>query len=561
MANATLKQEILNNIGLVYNLAEKSKLDNSYFELVDTELGFLADYFHITKTQALWVSVIFTMNYTGRKVDLGDLIRYFDCNPMRLLEYSNDFVELYEKRLLRKNKMSLRNLKLTGADEEFFINNIAANKIFNNEPIPEQLVENKKFNDIFTLLEELHKLGVQRNDEEISTQELFESVKNILKEHEHFPLIERVKFMLATLEEKYLFLYVVWKFIDGEKNLWVENVFKAIYDKAHKRMTEIQRFLAKESALVKNDWLNIGVAKFFGDATIELTEKAMDLMNECEIKLYNKKAKKDNVIQPDEISFKELIFSDSEKNQLELLKNLLAEENLKATQERLAEKALPKGVTVLLHGASGTGKTETVKQIAKATNREIMKVEISQTKSMWFGESEKIIKRVFTDYKNYVKKCKQIPILFFNEADAVIGKRKDVGSSSVDQTENTIQNILLEEIENFEGILIATTNLANNLDAAFERRFLFKIEFQKPSITAKAQIWKVKVPHLSNEDCELLASQFDFSGGQIDNIVRKNEINEILNGNEVEIKSLIEFCKEETLNTQYSRTPIGFKVK
>ena len=125
-------------------------------------------------------------------------------------------------------------------------------------------------------------------------------------------------------------------------------------------------------------------------------------------------------------------------------------------------------------------------------------------------------------------------------------------------TENRIQNILLEEIENFEGILIATTNLATNMDTAFERRFLFKVEFKKPSITAKSQIWKSKMPHLSNDDCKLLASQFDFSGGQIDNVVRKNEINEIIYGSKVDVKTLVEFCKEEILSNQFSGTKIGF---
>jgi SpoVK/Ycf46/Vps4 family AAA+-type ATPase len=117
---------------------------------------------------------------------------------------------------------------------------------------------------------------------------------------------------------------------------------------------------------------------------------------------------------------------------------------------------------------------------------------------------------------------------------------------------------LLEEIENFEGILIATSNLVNNMDTAFERRFLFKIEFQKPVVSAKIKIWKLKMPHLSNEDCEILATKFDFSGGQIDNIVRKNEINEILYGSAVDVNTLLEFCKEETLTNQFSKKSIGF---
>jgi SpoVK/Ycf46/Vps4 family AAA+-type ATPase len=260
------------------------------------------------------------------------------------------------------------------------------------------------------------------------------------------------------------------------------------------------------------------------------------------------------------VPFRKLIYSDEEAHQLELLKTLLVEENFKNTQERLVEKALPKGVTVLLHGAPGTGKTESVLQIAKATNREIMKVDISASRSMWFGESEKIIKQVFKDYKSYAKELKTTPILFFNEADAIIAKRKAGIISNVSDTENRIQNILLDEIENFGGILIATTNLVNNIDSAFERRFLFKIEFKKPSISVKSQIWKTKLPYLSNEDCETLATKYDFSGGQIDNIVRKKEIYEIVHGYKVDLKTLFEFCNEETLINQFAKTPIGFKV-
>lgn len=566
MANATLKQEVLSNIALVYSLAKDSKLNNSLFELIDKELSFLANYFHITKTQALFVSIIFTLNYKGRKVDLDDLNSYFECNPMKILEYSDDFVELYEKRLLRKNNKSKRhkNIKLKGADEEFCINELVTEKIFKSEPIPEILIDIVKYEDIFTLLEKLYELGQQRDDEEITTSELFEQTQSILDENTHFTLLEKTRFLGISIEEKYLFLYVVWKFLDGDKSPWIERTFKIIYDKPNERFTQIQRFLSKENNLIREDWLEIVEASFFDDTKMKLTEKAFDLLTECDIKLFNKdldKKKKENVILPGNVPFRKLIYSEHEAHQLELLQTLLEEDNLRTTQERLVQKALPKGVTALLHGAPGTGKTESVLQIAKATNREIMKVDISASRSMWFGESEKIIKQVFKDYKSYAKKQSLTPILFFNEADAIIAKRKEANTSNVSDTENRIQNILLEEIENFEGILIATTNLATNMDTAFERRFLFKIEFQKPGVKAKSQIWKSKMPQLPDEDCELLASQFDFSGGQIDNIVRKNEINEIIYGNKVNVKTLVDFCKEEMLSNQFSRTQIGFKVK
>src|SRR5690606_8138110 len=127
------------------------------------------------------------LNYKGRKVDLDDLNSHFDCNPMKLLEYSDDFVELYEKRLIRKNNKSNRfghrQIKLKGADEEFCINEIVSDKILKSEAIPDVLVDVVKYEDIFTLLEKLYEVGKQRDNEEITTSELFEQTQSILDEN------------------------------------------------------------------------------------------------------------------------------------------------------------------------------------------------------------------------------------------------------------------------------------------------------------------------------------------------------------------------------------------
>ena len=120
-----------------------------------------------------------------------------------------------------------------------------------------------------------------------------------------------------------------------------------------------------------------------------------------------------------------------------------------------------------------------------------------------------------------------------------------------------MQNIILEEMENFKGILIATTNLENNLDSAFERRFLYKVQFNKPTIEGKGQIWKLKLPSLNDEECIQLARAYDFSGGQIENIVRKVELNEVIHGELPNFKSIIEFCDTELI-TKTSREKIGF---
>ena len=150
------------------------------------------------------------------------------------------------------------------------------------------------------------------------------------------------------------------------------------------------------------------------------------------------------------------------------------------------------------------------------------------------------------------------PILLFNEADAVIGIRKEGAERAVEKMENTIQNIILQEMETLDGILIATTNLAQNMDKAFERRFLYKVKFAKPTLEAKASIWHEMIPILSEEESHSLASKYDFSGGQIENIARHYTIDSILHGaTENLLETLLRHCDNERLDRKGRRT-IGF---
>jgi SpoVK/Ycf46/Vps4 family AAA+-type ATPase len=124
--------------------------------------------------------------------------------------------------------------------------------------------------------------------------------------------------------------------------------------------------------------------------------------------------------------------------------------------------------------------------------------------------------------------------------------------------ENSIQNIILQEMESFDGIMIATTNLVQNMDHAFERRFLYKVKFEKPELAQRTKIWQSMMPNLTEETAIHLASCYDFSGGQIENITRKCDIESILYGEEcVTAKKIEQFCKDETLVKKYG-SKIGF---
>ena len=106
--------------------------------------------------------------------------------------------------------------------------------------------------------------------------------------------------------------------------------------------------------------------------------------------------------------------------------------------------------------------------------------------------------------------------------------------------------------------MIATTNLEINMDMAFERRFLYKIKFENPTLEAKTAIWKSKLNWLAENQAKQLANEYDFSGGEIDNIVRKATMEEILKGSKVTLSRLEELCNTEKLVSNDTGKKIGF---
>ena len=186
-----------------------------------------------------------------------------------------------------------------------------------------------------------------------------------------------------------------------------------------------------------------------------------------------------------------------------------------------------------------------------------MRVELSQLRDQYVGESEKRVKAVFKRYAKIAKSSSTVPILLFNEADAIINRRAENVQHSVDKMENAIQNIILQEMENFEGILIATTNLTKTLDPAFERRFLYKVNFEKPDLGVRKSIWHAMIPELDEMTVSTLASRYSFSGGQIRNVATKLTVDSALYG-EVSATpdSLDSYCQQEHISKEGNH--IGF---
>jgi SpoVK/Ycf46/Vps4 family AAA+-type ATPase len=264
------------------------------------------------------------------------------------------------------------------------------------------------------------------------------------------------------------------------------------------------------------------------------------------------------LISPDSLTEKHLFYTAKNAPQVDELLAFLKPDRYAEIRNRMKENGFRSGFACLFYGSPGTGKTETVYQLARQTGRSIMAVNVPDIKSKWVGESEKNIKEVFDRYRLAMQRSERAPILLFNEADGILGIRQEGAQRAVDKMENSIQNIILQEMENLDGILIATTNLTQNLDPAFERRFLYKICFEKPDASVREKIWHTMLPTLTDDQCASLASAYDLSGGQMENVVRKFSINSILYGGEKSPMDILHaYCNAERLDNPTTRR-IGF---
>ncbi len=261
--------------------------------------------------------------------------------------------------------------------------------------------------------------------------------------------------------------------------------------------------------------------------------------------------------KPSEIETVKLIFDEATKIKLRPIQKSLNPDIREKIKEKLGKRKL--GLTTLFYGYPGTGKTEFCYQMAKEFDLPILEINVAQIQNKWVGESEKNARKVFYQYKKLKKQSQKECILLFNEADALLGKRINV-SSSVDAMNNSVKNIFLEEMERFEGILFATTNLTENLDLAFERRFLFKVFFEKPDSQSSAKIWKLYFPALNVSECSTLAKKFNFSPGEISNIYARFEIEKILGSRLSKIKLIEQLAAEERIKSYSNRNTnsVGF---
>ena len=533
---------MLSACDVIVDIMSDSGLSATALKKAKPYLKYVAEKQQLTEMQAMFFALILNISLEG-KTYVEDIAELLDCRNITILCYSNDIDELVSRHLvIRSNKDNASSYRVANG----VIEAMKADKCYIKEHKTE-LTGAKFFYEVSVLFD-------MRSAKELTYQELVDELKQLMDDNPQVEFVRELRKMKIENDEHIMILtiFAAIYVVKDDINVSLENLEDMIPESGGIR--EIKRSLsAGYHPLIVKQLIKKGGSDggLLFEASFQLTIPTMErLLAEFYVPVPSRFRQAD-IIRHDKIEMRPMFYNEKVRQHTERLMSLMSADNYDAICQRLREKKLSTGFTCLFYGSPGTGKTETALQIARQTGRDIMRVELSQLRDQYVGESEKQVKALFKRYAKIAQESSIVPILLFNEADGIINRRMEHVQHSVDKMENAIQNIILQELENFNGILIATTNLTSTLDPAFERRFLYKINFEKPDLSVRKSIWHAMIPELDESTVNTIASRYPFSGGQIRNVATKLSIDSILYGEaSATPNSLNSYCQQEHISKE-----------
>jgi len=551
----------IRHIEYIARRAEGSRLSEEFMKQVRVSCKRLSYYLDCNPVQAVLFSVLCNINLTYRAVGIDRLSDWFGCTPITLAMYVNELEELRQRKILRKEVGESSH----DADDG---NSISSICYAVNPQVFESLRKGEKYikleiiiRDNYDLVKAIGSLIQQRFEGVIDFREMYSDIDMILAKQSGMEFLRELRQFNMQENEKYLFLNLCDDYYNGCTSTDLAPTVKLITSNQRDQMTLRSNIVNGYSSLARGELIECGESVFRNDKDISLTTKALEMLlrDEPTIVLEKKEFRMPDMIQSASITEKRLYFPPEIQDRYSEISDLLIPANYDKLVKRLRKAGMRTGFAMLFEGPPGTGKTESVYQLARTSGRDVLQVNISDLKTKWYGESQKLVSGMFNRYRKLAEKSEIIPLLLFNEADGVFTTRYKNADSYSDTTENAIQAIILQSLEDLKGILIATTNFSENLDKAFDRRFLYKVHFGKPTPETRFRIWQEKVPFLSDTATMELAEAYDLSGGQIENIARKCTMHRVLKGKNPLRAQIDAWCREETGKTETVR--IGFRYE
>jgi len=550
---------IVSALDFVLQQAHESELNDSLWTTCEDALAYLRGELNLTNMQIVTVAMLID---AGQPLSFKNFASYLKCSRLKVMIYSDEIDALIEKRWAHIERT--RNDNVQGyALEPGVVTALRRNKPF----IPEK-IDGLTDAQFYERVQRHLNLGIHHMQHDFEEEEKY--IQRLAKANPQLEVVKAATLFIDGMHDLVAWLMIVNDYIEWnntpDEGLLSDSIGDNFPDEFE---TDYLRDCLQDGTHIM---YSLGMIEMrcedgLADNTRYLLTNQMKHLLFPDSSLLRKKRKKrsrraNDLKQSKDIKEKVLFYNPAEGEKMSKLSSLLSQEQLPQVQARLEEQGMRKGFACLLYGGPGVGKTESVYQIARQTGRDLMQVNIAGMRDKYVGESEKNIKQVFNRYRELCQDCKVMPILFFNEADAIFGKRTTFGGNnpSVEKMDNAMQNIILQEMEDLDGILIATTNLTDNLDAAFERRFLFKVEFHNPNVEIKEKIWTSMVSEISSEDAHELATRYDLSPGQIENVARKKTIDYIINGEQPTLERLSAYCQDEQLASKTKAKPVaGFR--
>ena len=542
------KLTLITALERICEASPNSQLSKEFLDGISEYTSYVGDKLHINPVQSVLLAILLD---SGSAMSLKEMADHLNCSNIRMMVYEHELTEMHRMWIIGWQTVKGYHKN----DFRYTIRPAIVKAIMDNCSYQAPVLSEFTAFDVIDQIGKWMRMIDADND---LFDKIYKVIIEFLNDTIHLKMSKELLALNLVQNDMIMLIVAIWQMVINHKNVIEQDDYEDYFRDKRTALLEATRIDEGSSRLSKlelleNDIENgISVPKSF-----RLTDHAMELLL-CDVEylIDNQNNLGKNVILPAQIANKELFYNERERQAIDDLRRLLEQQLFQQIQERLTSHNLRKGFTCLFYGQPGTGKTETVFQLCKESGRSIVVVDAAELKSKWLGDSEKRIQSLFKQYEKMVKDYKTCPVLLFNEADAIIGKRTTDITGSVSRTENTCQNIILQAMENFSGIMIATTNLTENMDAAFERRFLYKIKFEKPETIVKQQIWQSMIPSLSADEAYHLSHSFDFSGGQIENISRKTIINTVLYNSQPVFSQIKQFCHDEEIDS--NRPHIGF---
>jgi len=522
-------------------------------EGIKDEIAEISAFLDTNDEETCLFAIIFALNIGGQEASLENITQYLGCTYYQTVSYFPILQTLLSKRLLQRSSDYESMPSISNQHQ-------VASLVFEAIALGKSLQDYIQLETVYQLMERLYEMITSRGKNSQTTPNLFIEMMRLLKQATRFNMVKKILDNNFSEDDIVLLIYLAYGFVNETMESDVERFIFYVYDSMESKVKAKKALMSGTHHLAEDDWIEFAEDGYYAGKEMTLTDKAIDYLFAEDIgnleKYKSFQPKHFNVLLPDKVKTAPLYFNEQENKETTFLSELLIEENYQKAIQKLQKNGVSAGITALFYGFPGTGKTQVAYNFAAQTQRVLLMVDMSTVRDKYVGESEKQVKQIFRNYKrakSYYDKC---PILFLNEADGLISKRFEVDSST-DQMNNTMQNILLQEMEDFEGILLATSNLTLNLDSAFERRFLYKVRFNKPDLPTRQKIWEVKMPELEAAQRQILAEAYDLSGGQINNVSRKYMLMNLLNDQQPNLHALQQLCEAEYLGQQGKQ--VGFK--